>query len=79
MMNHKMLKFLFWCSESSSPCFMMRKTYFLKFSKYFAIISNRFWNKNEIINFLDNDLDANYSRIKFVQNYEPSSFYGVVV
>ena len=79
MMNPKMLKFLFWCSESSSPCFMMHNTYFLKFSKYFAFISNKFWNEYEIINLLDNDLDAIYSRIKFVQNCEPSSFYGVII
>jgi len=79
MMNHKMLKFLFWCSESSSPCFIMHKIYFLKFSKYFKFISNNFWKEYEIINLLDNDLDAVHARIKFVQNHEPSSFYGVII
>ena len=31
------------------------------------------------MNLLDNDLDAIHSRIKFVQNHEPSSFYGVTI
>ena len=38
-MNHKMLMFLFWCSESSSPCSMMHKTYFLNTLRLFPIIS----------------------------------------
>ena len=74
-----MLKFLLWCSESSSPCFIMHTIYFLKFSEYFKFISNNFWNEYDIMNLLDNDLDAIYSRIKFVQNREPSSFYGVII
>ena len=77
MMNHKMLKFLFWCSESSS--FTMHKIYFLTFSKYFTFISNNFWNEYEIINLLGNDLDAVHATIKFVQNREPSSFHGVII
>ena len=57
----------------------MHKIYFLKFSKYFTFISNNFWKDYEIINLLDNDLDAVHARIKFVQNHEPSSFYGVII
>ena len=77
MMNNKMLKFLFWCSESSSPCFMIHKMYFLQFYKYFTYILNSFWNEYEIINLLDNNLDAIHARIKLVLNRELSSFYGV--
>ena len=33
MMNQKMLKFFIWCSESSSPCYMMRKIYFQNISR----------------------------------------------
>ena len=79
MMSYKMLNFLFWRSESSHPCFMMHKTYFLKFSEYFTFISNNFLNEYEIMILLDNDLDAILSRIEFVQNLEPSTLYGVII
>ena len=50
---------------------------YLQFKITFTFWNLILWSEYQIINILDNDLDAIHSRIKFVQNREPSSFYGV--
>ena len=52
---------------------------YLQFKITFTFWNLILWSEYQIINILDNDLDAIHSRIKFVQNLEPSSFYGVII
>ena len=73
-LNFKALKFLFWMNSYSSPCFNILKVYFIKFSYFKNFISEIFYKIYDIPFILDNDIQAIYSRITFIQQREPSSW-----
>ena len=56
-------------------CFVRHKLYFVKFSLYAQSIEVNAWEKYEIVDLLDNDIDAIISRIFYVQRHEPASLF----
>lgn len=73
--NFKMIRFLFYLKNSFSPCFSIFKYYFITRSHFSNYIEGVFNEKYDIVNVLDNDLDAILSRIAFIQKREPSSMF----
>ena len=74
-LNLKLFKYLFWLKECISPCFVRHKLYFMKFSLYAQSIEVNAMEKYEIVDLLDNDIDAIISRIFYVQRHEPASLF----
>ena len=74
--NSKLISHLFSLISSNSPCLDSLKYYFRYRSNILNYCSDIFRRKYNIVNILENDLDALKSRIKFVQNNEPRSNYG---
>ena len=73
--NLKCIRFLFWLFKNEGPCFILHKWYFLNMSLYKKKIDEMCVNKYNLSNILDNDFDAIFSRISFIQDREPTSMY----
>ena len=74
LFNLSFLKFFSWCCNSTSPCLIKLKNFmrgFSKMSKHAQFVCS---NKYNIYNFFDNDFDAVNSRIRYVQDREPTSW-----
>ena len=74
-MNLKLLKFYFWLYNCESPCFCHHKCYFLKFSNIKKSIDKIGYKEYNVANIFDNDIDAIVSRMFYIQNMEPSSWF----
>ena len=70
-----MLKFYLCLNERFSECFIHHRNYFLNFSNFKYIVENIFLVKYNIPDILDNDVDAIISRLFFIQNREPTSWF----
>ena len=55
----------------TSPCFVRHKLYCMTFSLYAQNVKVIAMEKNENFDLLDNDIDANISRILYSQRHEP--------
>ena len=73
-LNLKILRYFYWLNTCEGPCFLKHKIYFSKFSFLSRLINERFFEVYNVRSVLDNDFDALYSRICFVQRNEPSSW-----
>ena len=73
--NYRAAKFIKWLEVSDSPCIIWHKVFLTKFSAYGGYLRDVFRRNYDIIDVPDNDLDAIYSRLKYVQSREPSSSY----
>ena len=56
-------------------CLVRHKLYFMKFSLYAQSIEVNTMQKPEIVDLLDNEINAIISRILFVQRHEPASLF----
>ena len=66
----KMVSFYFNLINSPSPCIMPLKSYLKTSSLFNSYVYSKFSEIYDIQNLLDNDIDAIFSRITFVQNNE---------
>ena len=78
-LNYKSVKFLFWLESCESPCFAVRKRYMIKHSMFAGAISDIWYKEYDIINPLENDIDALLSRMFFIQRREPSSWNNMFI
>ena len=58
----------------TSPCFVMHKVFFCKFSSFYSELDKLFQMKYCLNKFEDNDVDALPVMMFFVQDRDPSSF-----
>ena len=70
----KTLQYYRWLKNCSSPCVTANKFYFMNNSAIKHRIDQMFYEKYQIENIDDNDIDAIISRMKFVQYREESSW-----
>ena len=77
LMNFRAMRFIFWLNECESPCFSRYKLFFMNRSKLSKYVNNVFEDKYSVLGVLENDYDALMSRIRYVQNHEYSSLYGL--
>lgn len=73
--NLKFLKYYRWLKNCKSLCFLKYKYYFMNYSDFKASIDNIWLKKYDVLDVLDNDVDALISRMHFVQDREPSSMF----
>ena len=74
-MTLKVTRFMFWLKRSWSPCFYRHKFYFLNNSVHVENFNKMWLSKYDVTQVLDNDIEALFSRIVYVQDREPSSMY----
>ena len=75
MINFKCLKFFNWLVVNDSLCFSSFKYHFIHNSYMKRQLDKLFLDTYDIVNILENDKDALVSRIFFIQDREPASFY----
>ena len=73
--NFKCTKFIFWLFRNDGLCFTRNKFYFMKYSRFKKRLDDLCNANYNIVNVLDNDIEAIESRIYFIQDREPSSLY----
>ena len=75
--NYRSLKFYRWLYNCKSPCIVATRIYWINCSRLKQRLDHVFLDKYDIDDVIHNDMDAVMSRMKYVQNREPSSWQPV--
>ena len=73
--NFTCIKFIFWLFRNDVLCYTRYKFYFIRYFRFKNRLDDLFNSKYNLLNILDNDIEAMKSRIHFIQDREPSSMY----